>query len=155
MMPITPITTYLPTLIKGYGFSVTTSNLLSVPAPIIGLVISVLVAHSADKRGNYAFHALFGCLWSLIGFLVLEFLPNSAGRWSFYGAALFVGAFPIWHGMHIAWMSSNLAPAGKRNLALGTIIGFANLCSMPGSQIYRKIFNHIYFFFYSLSFFSL
>jgi hypothetical protein len=40
--------------------------------------------------------------------------------------------------MQIAWMSSNMAPIGKRTLALGAIIGAANINGVPGSQIYRK-----------------
>ncbi|CEP17471.1 hypothetical protein [Parasitella parasitica] len=137
IMPHTPISTYLPTLIRNYGFTVTISNLLTVPAAIINLVISILVARSADKRGNYAFHAIFGVFWTLAGFLALELLPGSAGRWNFYAAALFLASSPTWHGMHIAWMSSNLAPLGKRNIALGAVIGAANICGVPGSQIYQ------------------
>jgi hypothetical protein len=137
-MPHTPVGTYLPTLIKGYGFDVTTSNLLTVPSFFIGLIISIIVAKSADRYGNYALHALIGCIWSMVGFLVLQFLPDNAGRWSFYAAALFVASTPSWHGMQIAWMSSNLAPVGKRTIALGAVIGSANICGVPGSQIYRK-----------------
>lgn len=139
-MPSTPVSTYLPTLIKNFGFPVTTSNLLTVPSAIINLAVSIAVAHSADKRGNYAYHALFGVVWSMAGFLALEFLRGDAGRWNFYAAALFLASSPSWHGMHIAWMSSNLAPLGKRTLALGAVIGAANICGVPGSQIYRKCF---------------
>ena len=37
-------------------------------------------------------------------------------------------------------MSSNLAPQGKRSVALGAIIGAANLNGVPGSQLYRTFF---------------
>lgn len=140
MMPNTPVNTYLPTLIKGYGFPVTTSNLLTVPPLILSLIVSIIVAHSADKRGSYGLHAVFGCIWSMAGFLALEFMKDDSGRWSFYVAALFISSTPTFHGMHIAWMSTNLAPIGKRTLALGAIVGAANICGMPGSQIYRKYF---------------
>jgi MFS family permease len=138
IMPHTPIGTYLPTLIKNYGFPVTTSNLLTVPSYFIGLFFSIIIAKMADKYGNYSLFALIGCVWSIAGFLALELLPDNAGRWSFYTAALFVASSPSWHGMQIAWMSSNLAPIGKRTLALGAVIGSANICGLPGSQIYRK-----------------
>ncbi|OAD72562.1 hypothetical protein PHYBLDRAFT_65395 [Phycomyces blakesleeanus NRRL 1555(-)] len=137
LMPNTPIGTYFPTLIRGFGFPVTTSNLLTVPACFIGLFFSILVAKSAERHGNYSLHALFGCFWSMAGFLALEFLPDDSGRWTFYGVVLFVSSFPVWHGMQIAWMSSNLAPIGKRTIALGAVVGAANLCGVPGSQIYQ------------------
>ncbi|CEG62870.1 hypothetical protein RMATCC62417_00126 [Rhizopus microsporus] len=138
MMHTTPISTYFPTLIRGYGFSITTSNLLTVPAFFINLIVSIVVARNADRIGNYAFHGLFGCAWAMAGFLSLIFVPDGAGRWNFYAATLFAASAPYWHGMHIAWMSSNLAPHSKRVLALGAVIGAANICSVPGSQIYQQ-----------------
>jgi MFS family permease len=138
MMSLTPIQTYLPTIIKNAGFSVTDSNLLTAPSYIIGLVFSIIIARSSDRNGNVAFHALIGTVWSLVGFIVLEVLPDSSNRWSLYGAALFTASSPSWHGMQIAWMSSNLAPIGKRTLALGAVIGAANINGVPGSQIYQN-----------------
>lgn len=137
MMTLTPIQNYLPTIIKNAGFSVTESNLLTAPSYIIGLIFSIFIARSSDRYGQVAFHALIGTIWFLVGFIALEFLPDDAGRWSQYGAALFCASSPSWHGMQIAWMSSNLAPIGKRTLALGAVIGAANINGVPGSQIYR------------------
>jgi hypothetical protein len=136
MMSATPITNYLPTIIKTAGFSTTESNLLTAPSYIINLIFSIIIARSSDRFGNVAFHALIGSIWSLIGFVVLEVLPDTSNKWSLYGAALFCASAPSWHGMQIAWMSSNLAPLGKRTLALGAVIGAANINGVPGSQIY-------------------
>jgi predicted MFS family arabinose efflux permease len=136
-MSMTPIQNYLPTIINTAGFSVTDSNLLTAPSYIIGLIFSIIIARSSDRYGNVAFHALIGTVWTLIGFIVLEVLPDNSNRWSLYGAALFTASNPSWHGMQIAWMSSNLAPIGKRALALGAVIGAANINGVPGSQIYQ------------------
>ncbi|KAI7888304.1 major facilitator superfamily domain-containing protein [Mucor mucedo] len=138
IMPTTPMATYFPTLIRGYGFPVTTSNLLTVPSCFIGLFFSILIAKSADRYGNYSLHALIGCIWSMAGFLALQFIPDSAGRWTFYAVTLLVSSSPVWHGMQIAWMSSNLAPVGKRTIAFGAVVGAANICGVPGSQIYLQ-----------------
>ncbi|KAL0083321.1 major facilitator superfamily domain-containing protein [Phycomyces blakesleeanus] len=137
IMTTTPIQGYLPTMIKQSGFNVTEANLLSAPSYLIGLVISIFIARSSDKRGNVALHALIGTVWSLTGFLLLALLPDGTGRWSLYGAALFTASAPSAHGMEIAWMASNIAPLGKRSFALGCVIGAANICGVPGSQIYR------------------
>ncbi|KAI8379619.1 major facilitator superfamily domain-containing protein [Radiomyces spectabilis] len=137
LMPIVPVTTYLPTLIRNFGFPVTTSNLLTAPSYIINLIVSCIIARSADKHGNYVFHIIFGCVWSIAGFLALQLLPDNAGRWSFYAAALVTAGSPSWHGLQIAWMSSNMAPVAKRTLALGIIVAAANVSGVPGSQIYQ------------------
>ncbi|KAI9259673.1 major facilitator superfamily domain-containing protein [Phascolomyces articulosus] len=137
MMTDTPITTYLPSIIRDGGFSVTTANLLTMPAYLGGLAFSLIVAHSSDKHGEVALHALVGVFWQMAGYITLRVLPANAGRWQLFAAATVTAATPSWHGMHIAYMSANLAPSGKRAIALGAIIGAANLNGVPGSQIYR------------------
>ncbi|KAI8143455.1 major facilitator superfamily domain-containing protein [Fennellomyces sp. T-0311] len=137
MMTGTPIGTYLPSIIRDAGFPVTTANLLTMPAYLGGLVFSLLIAYSSDKYGEVALHALIGNIWQMVGYIALKALPANATRWQLFGAATVTMASPSWHGMHIAYMSANLAPAGKRAIALGAIIGAANLDGVPGSQIYR------------------
>ncbi|KAI7848942.1 major facilitator superfamily domain-containing protein [Circinella umbellata] len=137
MMTDTPIQTYLPSIIRDGGFPVTTANLLTMPSYLGGLVFSLLIAHSSDKHGEVALHALIGNIWQMVGYITLKTLPADAGRWPLFAAATVTGAAPSWHGMHIAYMSANMAPAGKRAIALGAIIGAANLNGVPGSQLYR------------------
>ncbi|KAI8092669.1 major facilitator superfamily domain-containing protein [Halteromyces radiatus] len=143
LMPNVPIHTYLPSLICSFGFPVTWANLLAAPAVMIGLFFSVQIAASSDRHGQVALHGLIGTLWSLVGFVMMRLLPEqvdtvNGGRWTFYLIVLFTAATPSWHGMQIAWMSSNLAPIGKRTLALGAVISAANLNGVPGSMIYRS-----------------
>jgi hypothetical protein len=138
IMPNGPINTYLPTMIKQSGFSVYVANLLAAPTYLVNLVFSIFIAKAADRFGNTSLFALVGVAWNLTGFILLEFLPVNASRWAMYSAAFVAASSPSWHGMQIAWMASNLAPIGKRTLALGAVIGAANICGVPGSQIYRK-----------------
>ncbi|KAI8581695.1 hypothetical protein K450DRAFT_294064 [Umbelopsis ramanniana AG] len=137
IMPNGPINTYLPTMIKQSGFSVYVANLLAAPTYLVNLVFSIFIAKAADRYGNTSLFALIGVTWNLTGFLLLEYLPVNASRWAMYSAAFVAASSPSWHGMQIAWMASNLAPIGKRTLALGAVIGAANICGVPGSQIYQ------------------
>ncbi|ORZ10845.1 major facilitator superfamily domain-containing protein [Absidia repens] len=108
------------------------------------LYIHLLITFvGSDKHGQVALHGLIGALWSLAGYILLFLLPVElndvvGGKWTFYGIAIFSAASPSSHGMHIAWMSSNLAPIGKRTLALGAVIGAANINGVPGSMIYQS-----------------
>ena len=137
-MSITPITTYLPSMLRDSGFETTTANLLTVPSYIINGIFSILIAWSSDRYGEVSLHAMVGVLWSLGSFAALKALPANAGQWTTFAAAMMAAASPSWHGMHIAWMSSNIAPVGKRVLCLSAIIGSANICATPGALIYRK-----------------
>jgi hypothetical protein len=138
LMPNGPVNTYLPTIIKQTGFSVYIANLLAAPTYLVNLVFSILIARTVERYGNTSLFALIGVVWGLTGFLLLEFLPEDSNKWALYVAAFIAASSPSWHGMQIAWMASNLAPIGKRTLALGAVIGAANICGVPGSQIYRK-----------------
>lgn len=116
LMPHIPMNTYLPSIIRSFGFPSTTANLLAAPSVVIGLIFSVWIARSSDRHGQVALHGLIGTVWSLIGFCLLRFnLPEhvqgtdgvteGVSRWTFYAVALFTAAAPSSHGMHIAWMS--------------------------------------------------
>ncbi|CAO3680449.1 unnamed protein product [Umbelopsis vinacea] len=137
LMPNGPVNTYLPTIIKQTGFSVYIANLLAAPTYLVNLVFSILIARTVERYGNTSLFALIGVVWGLTGFLLLEFLPADSNKWALYVAAFIAASSPSWHGMQIAWMASNLAPIGKRTLALGAVIGAANICGVPGSQIYQ------------------
>ncbi|ORX50951.1 MFS general substrate transporter [Hesseltinella vesiculosa] len=138
MMYNTPISGYLPTIIKQAGFNVIEANLLTAPAYIMNLVVSIVGSNIAQRYGGMSFICAFFMVWTTVGLLVMEFLPANVGRWSIYGAVLVTGGTPNFHPIHVAWMSSNLAPIGKRTLALGAVIGMANLCSVPGAFIYQQ-----------------
>jgi hypothetical protein len=140
IIPVTPIGGYLPLIIKQTGFTVYLANLLAAPTYIVGLIGSLIMGRMCQKYGNTALWSLIGIVWSFIGYALMEFLPDGANKWTLYGAAFVAASMPTWHGIHIAWMSSNLAPIGKRTLALSWVIGAANIAAVPGSQIYGKPF---------------
>ena len=148
-MSSVPLGSYLPFIIKNAGFSTTSANILTAPSFLIGLGLSIFIAQSSDKHGGgqVVYFALIGSVWTLVGFMILEYLPDDAGRFQIYAAALFTASAPSWHGMQIAWMSSNVAPIGKRALALAAVIGAANINGVPGSYIYSKSTRDLHYFF--------
>ncbi|KAI8073237.1 major facilitator superfamily domain-containing protein [Gongronella butleri] len=137
-IPRIPIDVYFPTMIREFGFEVAISTLLTVPAFLVCLTASVLVARHADKRGNYAYHAIFCCVWFLAGVLTLELLPDNANKWTLYGALLFTQSSPSYQGMLVGWSSANIAPVGKRAIFLGAVNSVGYLSGVSGSQIYQQ-----------------
>ncbi|KAG0164472.1 hypothetical protein DFQ28_010272 [Apophysomyces sp. BC1034] len=137
VIPIIPLYNYLPSMIKSAGFSTTDANILTIPPFVITLVGSIMVARSSERHGEIALHTLAATAWSLIGYIILEFLPDTVSGWGFYFAVLVAASAPSTYGIQVAWMSANLAPVGKRTLALGAVIGAANISGVFGSQIYK------------------
>ncbi|KAI8075171.1 major facilitator superfamily domain-containing protein [Gongronella butleri] len=137
-IPQVPIFAYFPSMIRDSGFDKMISTLLTIPSYFVSLAMSIFLARSADKRGYYAYHTIFACVWFLAGVLALELLPDSANMWSLYAALLFTNSGPSYQGIHMGWASSNIAPVGKRSLFIGAAIGAANLSGVPGAQIYQQ-----------------
>ncbi|KAJ3036811.1 hypothetical protein HDV00_002364 [Rhizophlyctis rosea] len=138
LMFVTPLATYLPTIIKSFGFNVYISNLLTAPPYILQFFTMVFFTNHSDKHNERGYHGAIMVFWPVIGWLLLVLLPDSTSKYGLYAAILFVAAWPITHPLNIAWMSRNAAPIGKRTVASGAIIGFANLFAIPGAYIYQQ-----------------
>ncbi|ORY13672.1 MFS general substrate transporter [Rhizoclosmatium globosum] len=133
----TPFGTYLPTIINSYGFNVYVANALTAPNAIFGFLTMTTLAWHSDKYHERGFHGVFTQVWLLIGFLLLEFLPDGTSKGVMYFVTFFISGAPSVHPLNIAWMSENTAPIGKRTVASGLIIGFANIYGTYASQIYQ------------------
>ncbi|KAI9309574.1 major facilitator superfamily domain-containing protein [Cunninghamella echinulata] len=140
LMAETPIKTYLPSMIHSYGFPVSQANLLATPPILIGLVCTIYLAKSSEKKrkGQVVLHCLVSPIWSLLGFLMFYLVPESLNaKWLLYFISLFTAASPYFHPLSTSWISSNMSPTGKRSLALAANIAFANINSFFGAMIYQ------------------
>ncbi|KAJ3013771.1 UNVERIFIED_CONTAM: hypothetical protein HDU68_000559, partial [Siphonaria sp. JEL0065] len=137
LTPGIPFGTYLPSIIKGFGYDVYISNALTAVNYILGFITMATMAWNSDRVGERGYHGAASYTWHLIGFLLLEFLPDSAPKLVFYAATLFVSASPSTHPMNIAWLTENTAPIGKRTVSSGLVIAAANIYGIWANQIYQ------------------
>ncbi|KAJ3982593.1 MFS general substrate transporter [Lentinula detonsa] len=120
LTPTSPLSVYLPSVIKTFDFSIFVANALTAP-PV----------------GERGFHGAFGATWQLVGWILLRCLPSDTSKGVRYFAALIVACWPYTHPLNIAWMSENTGSIGKRTLASGCVIFAANIYGVWGSQIYQ------------------
>ncbi|KAI5119273.1 hypothetical protein M0805_008054 [Coniferiporia weirii] len=137
LTPTTPLSTYLPTVIKSFNFNVFVANALTAPPYILTCITSVAVIWHSDRSGERGLHGAFGAAWQLVGWILLRSLPDGTSRGVKYFAACVVQSWPYTHPLNIAWMSENTGSVGKRTIASGAVIGFANIYGTWASQIYR------------------
>ncbi|KAJ3025634.1 UNVERIFIED_CONTAM: hypothetical protein HDU68_006918 [Siphonaria sp. JEL0065] len=131
---VVPFGTYLPSIINGFGFNVYISNALTAPNYALGFIsMAVMTAHS-DKVGERGYHGALSNALHLVGFLVLQFLPDNA---PIYVTTLFISLAPFTHPLNIAWLTENTSPIGKRTVASGLVIAVSNLAGIWGSQIFQ------------------
>ncbi|KAF8994908.1 MFS general substrate transporter [Cyathus striatus] len=137
LTPMSPLNTYLPTIIKSFNFNVFVANALTAPPYLLETVVMLINVNHSAKTKERGFHGAFGAGWQLLGWILLRTLPTGTRREFKYLAAMIVASWPYTHPLNIAWMSENTGSVGKRTVASGLIIGSANIYGIWGSQIYR------------------
>ncbi|ORY47599.1 MFS general substrate transporter [Rhizoclosmatium globosum] len=134
---LTPYGTYLPSIINSFGFNVYVANALTAPNAILGFITMTTLTWHSDRRGERGWHGVFANTWLLIGFLLLEFVPDDAPKGVSYFITFIISGAPFVHPLNIAWMSENTGPIGKRTVASGLIIAAANIYGTYAAQIYQ------------------
>jgi MFS family permease len=102
--PLYGISLFLPTIIRGLGYTSSTAQLLTVPIYITASVLAVLVAWYSDKKGKrYPFILVCLCIMA-VGFImcVSSATPGVIYAGVFIAACALYPAFPG----NITWLSS-------------------------------------------------
>ncbi|KAJ0331533.1 hypothetical protein COL5a_002195 [Colletotrichum fioriniae] len=133
-----PISTFVPIIINGFGFSTLNSLLLTMPAGAYGGTVQLLMPYLAYKFKNCRTWIVFGAqMGTTLAALLLWLLPRSAK-----GALLFAayilpsvgGGYAVLMGLQIA----NTSGYTKRSIASsGLYIGYC-LGNFVGPLVFRK-----------------
>ena len=122
------------------------ANLLNLPAPLITIIVSLIVAAWVDKYKKYGYSIIFIAVWVLSGLIALyvshpiscinrhwtladptqQHLPvTERGAWSFYAAYVFTQSGPAWQAIHITWVSLNARTPQQRSITLALYVSLA------------------------------
>ncbi|KAI9357991.1 MFS general substrate transporter [Zopfochytrium polystomum] len=135
---LTPLGTYLPTLIKSFGFNVYISNVLTAPGYILGFISMTIMTTHSDKTRERGYHGVFSASWLLLGFILLRVVPDNTNKYALWAVLLFIYSWPMTHPMNISWMTEHMAPLGKRTVGSAAIIASANIYAVYAGQIYQQ-----------------
>ncbi|KAL1604917.1 hypothetical protein SLS60_004458 [Paraconiothyrium brasiliense] len=134
--PLYGISLFLPTIIRGLGFSRAAAQLLTVPIYITASVLAVGTAWVSDRYGRRSPFILV-CL----GFMAIGFIMClSTGTPGVVYAGVFIAAaalYPAFPG-NITWLSNNLAGSTKRATGQAIQIAMGNLAGAMASNFYRS-----------------
>ncbi|KAJ3009812.1 UNVERIFIED_CONTAM: hypothetical protein HDU68_002488 [Siphonaria sp. JEL0065] len=95
LSPGPPFRVYLPSLINYFGFDVYISNALTAPGYILGFITMTLWSWNSDRVGERGFHGVASFVWHLIGFVLLQFLPDDSSRGVLFFATLVISSAPL------------------------------------------------------------
>ncbi|KAI9263410.1 major facilitator superfamily domain-containing protein [Phascolomyces articulosus] len=135
--PLYSLSMFMPTIIKGMGFTSLEAQAMSAPPYAFACVATILTAMHADRRGERGLHLAIPGLLGLVGYILLITL-NQKGMVAMYVAACIttIGVFAQIPAM-LSWFSNNIGGHTKRGTATAIIVSLGNIGGAVGGQIYR------------------
>ncbi|KIO01592.1 hypothetical protein M404DRAFT_16215 [Pisolithus tinctorius Marx 270] len=130
-VPLYGITYFLP-----FGYSTSTSQLLSAPPYILGVIVLLVVAYFSDKTQRRSPFIFASQVIAIVGFIInITNVPNGV---KYFGTYLCV-AGPYTGGVGtIIWLANNLEGKLKRAVGMALMICIGNLGGAIASNIFRS-----------------
>ncbi|KAL4936211.1 hypothetical protein BDV06DRAFT_233626 [Aspergillus oleicola] len=128
------LTTFMPTIVSGLGYSGVKANLMTVPIYVCALIFFMIIAWFSDRTG-YRGPYLAGCLLLLvIGYALLIAVENLHVRFF----ACFVAALGIYPttGLSLMWLQDNVSKHYKRATMVGFTLCLGNTAGVAVGQIF-------------------
>ncbi|KAM6495346.1 MFS general substrate transporter [Amanita muscaria] len=144
--PLYGIAFFLPTIINSFGYTVSVSQLLTIPPYLVATILIYVWGYLSEKRKIRSPFLFASLAFSLIGLAIN--ISNVSDGVKYFGTYWIVaGAAAAFPGI-IAWLGNNLAGQYKRGTGMAIQLGLGNISGTFASNIYRNqdapkfIFSH-------------
>lgn len=137
MIPTYPIKNYLTLQLKHLGFSVEETNALTVPAPVMGLVLLVVVAVVSETVDNRSFVAMSMSVWHFISFVALYAIPVGGSPWIYWAVATIEQSAPYTHPVVVAWVSRQSGSVRTRTISAAIFNMNVQASSIIGANVFQ------------------
>ncbi|KAL8410127.1 hypothetical protein RB596_000004 [Gaeumannomyces avenae] len=129
--------TFLPIIIRGFGYPAVTTQLLTVPVYVWASVFYILVSYLSDRANRRAVFMTPLALVTAAGYAMLVGVPMAATSVLYF--ATFVAATGIYCvvGLNVTWVSNSNAGYYKRGAAIGIQQTVGNSAGIMAGQVYR------------------
>ena len=120
---------FLPSLVQTFGYNMLLSQLLTVPLYLLATISSLAFAYHSDKKRERPLHMVVAMSISIVGFLLLAFVPKNVA----YFATLVAvpGSFsPIV--LTLAWLTNTMEGPTRGATATALVISLGNLFAFVG-----------------------
>ncbi|KAK5034538.1 hypothetical protein LTS07_003459 [Exophiala sideris] len=133
-LPLLGFGTFLPTIIKGLGYTSLQANYLTIPVYALATGTVALMAWISDRLHKRALCLLIVPIPVLIGYAIAIGTPShGAGYFAMFLCG--AGIYP-YNCLMLTWVSSNLAPDFKRSVGIPLVATIANISGVLSGQIY-------------------
>ncbi|KAJ7330994.1 MFS general substrate transporter [Mycena albidolilacea] len=126
---------FVPTIIKGLGYSAANAQLMSTPPYIFACLVTVALSRISDKTKMRGPYILGVAIMGIIGYTIWFSTQSAAAG---YIAAFFACAGTLPNiALVLSWVGSNTGGDLKRSVVLAMVIGLGNLGGVCSSFVYR------------------
>lgn len=138
----TPMTTpqqYLTLILRGFGFSTLTTNLLVVPSQVGHIITMLLFAYLAEVVGQLWLFGLLAQLWLLPMLAIIYVYDlNAMNPWLAWLILTILLACPNVHAIQVGWNSRNSNSVRSRTVSAALYNMAVQTSGIIASQIYRE-----------------
>merc|ERR1712000_62616 len=114
--PLCSISIFLPTIVKGLGYTNEMAQLMTVPPYVVACLFTIAGGYAADKYGQRGIYMIFFCCVAIVGFVILAAVESNGAK--------YFGAFMITCGIYpnvpqgVAWNGNNIGGSLKRGVGI-------------------------------------
>ncbi|RKL17686.1 putative transporter [Fusarium oxysporum] len=139
LIPATPPAQYFTLTLRGLGFNVLVTNLLTIPHTILSIGGLLLISYLAEKWNERSLLGLAVQIWKLPFIIYLYVVDMSTvNRWvSFAVLALLLGS-PTAHPIQVSWNSRNSNTVRLRTVSAAIYNMSVQSAGIIASNVYRK-----------------
>ncbi|KAJ3729783.1 allantoate permease [Lentinula raphanica] len=136
-IPGAPPSTYLTLSLRNLGFGTFTTNLLTIPSTMVGIISMFAITIVSEMLNERTFVAMSEDLWILPFLVALYCLPENPNQWIYFGLASALLSYPYTHPIQVGWCSRNAGAVASRTVNASLYNMFVQATSVISAQIYR------------------
>lgn len=126
--------TFLPTLLKGLGYTGLQANYLSIPVYILASITTAITCFVSDRLSRRAVCLIHSPMLVITGYAIAV---GTGHKGAGFLAMFLVGAGVYsFNTILVTWVANNIQPDYKRSVAIAMLISIANASGLAASQIY-------------------
>ncbi|KIY02621.1 uncharacterized protein Z520_01086 [Fonsecaea multimorphosa CBS 102226] len=133
-LPLLSFGTFLPTIIRGLGYTSIQANYLTIPVYAFATGTVALMAWLSDRLHKRAFCLVMVPVPVLVGYAIVLGTPNIGA--GYFAMFLCGGGIYPYNCLMLTWITSNLAPDYKRSIGIPLAASIANISGVLSGQIY-------------------
>ncbi|KAJ4468859.1 allantoate permease [Lentinula aciculospora] len=133
-IPGAPPATYLTLSLRNLGFNTFTTNLLTIPSTVAGMITMFAITMVSEVLNERTFVAMNEDLWTLPFLVALYCLPENPNQWIYFGLASGLLSYPYTHPIQC---SRNAGAVASRTVNASMYNMFVQATSVISAQIYR------------------